>query len=182
MKHYCNRRTPQTEKEPKTPEYSIINAETQPNEKKQIAEEDEVVLPPGCDGSMFEELGKRVTTYDETAKGGLVTQSRGFKNQNNYRYMIPNSIYADNMSGEFDTVSVQVPDQMSISPTMADYIRKYTGKYICLDLWTHDSRKGEKCGVLVATGQDFIVIQNDLYGELSVIDLESVKYISIYCR
>ena len=182
MKHYCNRRTPQTEKEPPIPELPIINAETHPPEKECIHEEDEVVLPPGCDGSMFEELGKRVITYAETAKGGLVTQCKGFGNQNNCRYMMPQSIYADNLSGEFDTVSVQTPKQISVSPTMADYIKKYTGKYICLDLWTQDSRKGEKCGVLVATGQNFIVIQNDSYGELSVIDLESVKYISIYCR
>lgn len=195
MKHYCNRRTPQktdkalkAEREENMSNYQKLDKSTE-NDIEFAADDDEVVLPPGCDGSMLRELGKRVVTYEGAAEykpkdgmGGLITQCAGADDTEAcyraYKNM-PKAIYADNLSGCFDVMSVHTSDTMH---SMADYLQKYKGKFLCIDLWTSDMRRTEKCGVLLETGKDFAVIQTEHHGEIMMIDLKSIRYISIYCR
>lgn len=194
MKHYCNRRTPvrviennsSANENIKNPE-KINKEDTKMNNQNK---EDEIVLPPGSDHSIFEELGKKVITYGEReyldytdAQGGLVTQCSGLENTEDCYFMMQNEqrpLYADNLSGSFDVMSVPTSDLPVKS--MADYLRKYKGKFLCFDLWTADMSRMEKCGVLLETGDDFVVIQTENRGEIMMIDLKTIRYISIYCR
>ncbi len=142
---------------------------------------EEVFLPPGCDKSMFEEIGERVKIYDKDStlgKGGAINQTfcRGRCST------IPQDkqIYADNLSGEFGVMSIPQEDTMMIS--MTEYLSRFIGKYICLDLWTVDGHRSEKCGMLAEIGRNFLVIRRPCSGEMCIADLNTVRYISIYCR
>ncbi len=200
MKHYCNRRTPVRGTQKNNPPENyvpVFNSAEKPEEEKSKSNEseEEIVLPPGCDGSMFEELGKKVITYNErrgtvetdytNAQGGSVTQCGGLENAEDCYYMLqnePQPIYADDLSGRFGMMSVAAEAEEAPIRSMSEYLSKYKGKFLCLDLWTSDMRRMEKCGILSETGRDFIVIQTEIRGELMMIDLKTVRYISIYCR
>ncbi len=88
------------------------------------------------------------------------------------------------MSGSMDVISLPQMDgyNNSLMP-MSSYLQRYKGKYICIDLWTTESRKLEKCGVLAEIGNDFLVIKSVNSNESTImVDLKTIRYISIYCR
>lgn len=142
---------------------------------------EEIVLPPGSDKSMFEELGKPVEIYENTAdfgKGGSINQTfcKGQCSMTDQK----RQLYADNLSGEFGVMSI--PPQSPLTLSITEYLTRFIGKYICLDLWTIDGHRSEKCGMLTEIGRNFLVIRRPCSGEMCVADLNTVRYISIYCR
>lgn len=95
---------------------------------------------------------------------------------------------ADNMRGRYNLLSV--PDltqnknddeNKNGKVSLSAYLDNYRGKFICLDLWTVQQNRIEKCGVLEEIGADFLAIRNSR-GGIMLIDLKSVRYISIFCR
>ena len=174
------------------------------------AENDEVVFPPGCGCDYLKSSGIAYKIYGEEgsdeygeAQGGAFSQSGAYnkqesedmKRENTQAEAIRNkraaggelihhtdSIIADNMSGSFRLMSVpQISAERQLM-SMPDYLDRYRGKYICLDLWTNERRRIEKCGVLSEVGIDFLSIKNPRNGDITMIDLRTVRYISIYCR
>ena len=86
------------------------------------------------------------------------------------------------MSGKFNFLSVPRADDGGLNQTMPMYLNNYLGKYICLDLWTCERVRIEKCGILTDVGADFIAIQNVRSGNRTIIDLRTIRYVSIFCR
>lgn len=95
---------------------------------------------------------------------------------------------SDNMSGRYNLLSV--PDltqnmnndeNKNRKVSLSAYLDNYRGKFICLDLWTVQQNRIEKCGVLEEIGADFLAIRNSR-GGIMLIDLKSVRYISVFCR
>ena len=120
---------------------------------------DEVIFPPGVDYSIYEGDGYLVKGYGENGEGigGAVSQEMGYKKE----------IKENN-----DTLK-------PIECTLPEYLEKYTGKYICIELWENKRGNSLRCGRLNAIGKDFIVIENR---GLFIADLKSVKYIGLYNR
>lgn len=98
----------------------------------------------------------------------------------------------DNMSGKFNFLSVPPVkesensenfegDNINHRVPLALYLNNYIGKHICLDLWTVQRNRIEKCGTLTRVGSDFIAIKNPGASE-TLIDLKSIRYISVFCR
>lgn len=200
MKHYCNRQTPKKTISPDTggrDMRSVDNGDDRQNceksEEKRDSEE-EVVFPPGCSGSYLEDDGISVRIYGEdnentNAAGGAISQSNTYKKQLDSELVrrrrgepAERNVFADNMSGKFNVLSVPSVDGEAAGLTMPMYLNNYLGKYICLDLWTNESRRIEKCGILTDVGLDFVVIRSTSAREKMLIDLKTVRYISIYCR
>ena len=88
------------------------------------------------------------------------------------------------MSGYMNMISMPQTDYYEgVLLPMSLYLQRYKGKYICIDLWTTESRKLEKCGVITDVGNDFVVIKGvNRNQSMTMIDLKTVRYISIYCR
>lgn len=174
-----------------------------------VDDNDEVVFPPGTacgylkdSGVTVKVYGKADTEYDggkETFKqrdygngeGGAVSQMSTYRRQlretektdglslSNGRHK---SVIAHNMSGKFNFLSVPRTEDDGLNQTMPMYLNNYLGKYICLDLWTCERVRIEKCGILTDVGTDFIVIQNVHSGNRTIIDLRTIRYVSIFCR
>lgn len=173
-------------------------------------EADEVVFPPGCSCDYLKSSGISYKIYGEEdsdaygeAQGGAFSQSGTYNKQESEDMKRENTqsenisakradggekvrrgdnIIADNMSGSFGLMSVpQISAERQLM-SMPDYLDRYRGKYICLDLWTNERRRIEKCGFLSEVGIDFLSIKNSRNGDITMIDLRTVRYISIYCR
>lgn len=195
MRHYCNKQSASKE-EFKTTDKS----KEQDNQKqKEVIEQrkEGVVFPPGCDYDYIKKSGveyrvadlkkeKKEKTEDNLSLRYAYDINKNGINEKNCR-RCGESFYnktaiADNMSGMFDLVSVpQIPYERQLM-TMADYIGRYIGKYVCMDLWTNESRKMEKCGILNEVGIDFLSVLNPKTKEITMIDFKTVRYISVYCR
>lgn len=202
VKHYCNRQTP---KKVISPEADVREMQSSNNgengrnresseEKSGGGEQEEVVFPPGCSAGYLEDDGISVRIYGEddentNAAGGAISQCNTYKKQLDSELVrrrrgepAERNVFADNMSGRFNVLSVPSADGEAVGLTMPMYLNNYLGKYICLDLWTNESRRIEKCGILADVGLDFVVIKSTSAREKMLIDLKTVRYISIYCR
>ena len=65
---------------------------------------------------------------------------------------------------------------------MIEYLNKFIGAYLCLDLIINPKLKIKKCGTLLEVGIDFLVLRESKQKRLTVIDLKPVIYINIYCK
>ena len=207
MRHYCNRQNPESRKKLEINDEALyaqtqIQADNIPADRadRQISEEDETepVFPPGA-SPLYE---VQIDTAKSEAQGGSVSQRGGFvkqltedeknlfvKNQN----YICNSCYDltkispshpvrfNDMSGSVGFISVPTIEAQG-TMAMPSYLSAYRGKHICLDLWSSDGRRVEKCGTLLEIGDGFLVIRKEYTGEITIIDLKTIRYISIYCR
>lgn len=170
---------------------------------------DEVVFPPGTACGYLKDSGVAVKVYGETnaeyvggteafeqrdygnGEGGAVSQMSTYRRQlreteNTDGLSLADdrreSVIAHNMSGKFKFLSVPRAEDGGLSQTMPMYLNNYLGKYICLDLWTCERVRIEKCGILTDVGTDFIAIQNVRSGNRMIIDLRTIRYVSIFCR
>lgn len=157
------------------------------------------------DAGEYIELPGGVLTddYNRLAQGGAISQRGGYNKQLNENER-KNGLKPDNymgctdgmcetlydrpemineMSGSIGVISLPTTDRFddTLMP-MSSYLRRYKGKYICIDLWTSDNRKLEKCGLLTEIGNDFLVINSPNRGETTMVDLKTIRYVSIYCR
>lgn len=131
-------------------------------------------------------------------QGGAVSQMGGYGRQLDIDYMQYNecsndssecgtqllnrSMYTDNMSGNFGVMPVPQQSGRKTALPMSSYISSYRGKYICLDLWSSDCRREELCGILTDVGSNYLVLQRERDGEMTMVDLRTVRYINIYFR
>lgn len=156
--------------------------------KQENKEEECPIFPPGCDCEYLKDKGIKCRTAEESKQ--VRTRDGDFKKFSYVRgetfdkelYEGMKNSPADNMSGSFKLISVPEVSAERRLMTMPYYLDGYRGKYICLDLWTNEKRRVEKCGVLKEVGEDFISIKNLHTNNVTMIDLRSVRYISIYCR
>ncbi len=164
--------------------------------------DDEVVFPPDVNIDKYKEDGIAVRNYNECKSydygngiGGAISQEGGFIKQTSVdaynegyieecSYMSRTAdLIPHNMSGRFDLISV--PNNVTkpaVVMSMFNLIDKYIGKFVCLDLWNTESIRVEKCGILEAAEDGYILIRGTEEEGLTMIDLSSVKYINIYCR
>lgn len=210
MRHYCNyqeRKSVSCRNDFKEKESKSLTESHA--DKNADGAADEVVFPPGCGYEYVKSPDIEYKVYGEQDDGGCGEgQGGAFSQRGAYNKQksidIKNDemqreaaseiclaaadinpqrgILADNMSGSFGIMSVPKlpPERQLIS--MPIYLDRYRGRYICLDLWTHERRRVEKCGVLTEVGADFLSIKNPHTGDIVMIDLRTVRYISIYCR
>lgn len=187
-----------------------IQADSIPPKKTdgQISEDDETepIFPPSSfsgdiiNSNPLYEAQINAAEYD--AQGGSVSQRGGFVKQlteDEKNSFIKDQNYSCRACGEIGKMPSNAPvrfNDMSgsvgfisvpaIEPqrtmAMPAYLSAYKGKYICIDLWSSDGRRVEKCGTLLETGDDFLVIRKGCTGEITIIDLRTIRYISIYCR
>lgn len=174
-------------------------------------ENDEVVFPPGTACGYLKDSGVAVRVFGEaetedaadsepntgeqmdygTGEGGALSQMGTYRRQlrensktgyTGASDSVGESVIAHNMSGRFNFLSVPRAESGILNQTMPMYLNNYLGKYICLDLWTCERVRIEKCGVLTDVGADFIAIKNVQNGNRTVIDLKTIRYVSIFCR
>lgn len=182
----------------------VIKREEQINEE----EESEPIFPPSTfpaeDINLEEKYDSQIDmprypVYD--AQGGSVSQRGGFVKQltndaergvlQGERYdcetckelcRVPEGDTRFNdMSGSIGFISLPTRESGGAS-SMSAYLSGYKGKYVCIDLWSSDGRRIEKCGMLLEIGDDFLVVRKGCTGEVTIIDLKTIRYISIYCR
>lgn len=168
MKNYCNKRTPKQYKTKKPSDYE---------------ENENIVLPPISSN-------QEINAYTDYAQGGAYTQEAGFIKEiignKNELYSLADkndeNVFFDNMQGKFDCIAI--PKEKTGLPfkSMSSFLDRYIGKLICLDLWTAESGREELCGTLIETGKNFIVIKLYENDGITMIDLRSIRYVSIYCR
>lgn len=210
MRHYCNRQDRKSVscrndfKEKGNETYIGSRADKNTDEAAE-----EVVFPPGCGYDYVKSPDIEYKVYGEQneggygeGQGGAFSQSSTYNKQESVDIKndemqreaasetrlaaadinTTRGILADNMSGSFGIMSVpKLPPERQLM-SMPIYLDRYRGKYICLDLWTYERRRIEKCGVLTEVGTDFLSIKNPHTGDIVMIDLRTVRYISIYCR
>lgn len=61
------------------------------------------------------------------------------------------------------------------------YLENFLGRNICAALWTNGSNKIEKCGILAEVGKDYISIKDKKSKRLIIMNMDKVKYISVFC-
>ncbi len=211
MRHYCNRQNP-SRRETLNPVRTIEVRDVKNVDNNRTANIDsEIILPPGGDYDALEKIENEENTLyieskndyiadnrDANAQGGAITQRSGYNKQlsvedkNNYilndylntndntyftEYIRPEMI--SEMSGTSSVMSVASGNQVTSMPM---YLRRYMGKYLCIDMWTTEHEKLEKCGILTDIGNNFLVIKKPRNSERTLIDLKTIRYISIYCR
>lgn len=171
MKNYCNKRTPKQQ-------------QIQQLSKKRNSDESEsIAFPPVS-------VEYENDTYNTYAQGGAYTQESGYIKEilgkKKELYSIPTKkdteIFFDNMHGQFDFLSIPKEKNALSIKSMSSFLDRYIGKLICLDLWTVESGREELCGTLIETGKSFIVINPHETDTITMIDLRSIRYVSIYCR
>lgn len=127
-----------------------------------------IIVPPGCDNPMLHECGESVYTYipeDETVKPCETTlTTRTF------------------MSGKSKALSVPKTKYSMATKHMTDFLLEFQGAYICIDFWTKNHTKIKKCGILCDVGKNCVVLQNPETKSVTIIDLEPIYYIQIYCK
>lgn len=205
MRYYCNRQSSTSkqnivkkaeniEKEAFADKKSI-NAE----EKKQ--KEEEVVFPPGVDYRIYADSGVKMCNYTpsnitESSKHDSFEQYERYPKRNSGSEAFcgketnlsdgvssENSLFYDNMHGKFGVVSVpQSKDKPNAIERMMNFLQRYKGRYICMDLWNYDRIRIEKCGYLNEVDSGYIVLGNPKLDEVTMLDLSTIKYISVYCR
>lgn len=210
MRHYCNKQEPKKTVNENSSNTSEIQNNLLPKdrekEKNTEKSDDEVVFPPGINYNIYGDTGVKMSNYTPDiceyvsdygeAQGGSVSQSGGYIKQSvyeleqsgNYIEDCPyisrtNDIFHDDLSGKFDLLSIpQNRERPRVLESMLTFLQKYKGKYICIDLWNNDSIRIEKCGYLENVDNGHIVIQNPASDEITMLDLNTIKYISVYCR
>lgn len=210
MRHYCNKQEPKKIVRENSSNAAEIQNNLLPKdkekEKKSEKSDDEVVFPPGINYNIYGDTGVKMSNYTPDicesisdygeARGGSVNQSGGYIRQSVYEleqsgeyiedcpYISrTDTIFHDNLSGRFELLSIpQNRERPRVLESMLAFLQKYKGKYICMDLWNNDSIRIEKCGYLENVDNGYIVIQNPASDEITMLDLNTIKYISIYCR
>lgn len=61
------------------------------------------------------------------------------------------------------------------------YLENFRGRNVCAALWTNGQSKIEKCGILTEVGSDYIAIRENKAKRLILINMDKVKYISVFC-
>lgn len=193
MKYYCNRRVPNQNK-PK--QYDGASGIQQPVQNEicccppsACENNEEIILPPVSESDSKYGFTADVIESPE-GQGGAYSQCGGYNKQTTEMYApdvcseanISDSVFFDNMSGKFDLISIPHEHNGISIKSMTNYLDRYVGKYICLDLWTSECRREEVCGTLVETGKDFLVVNSYKTDKLTLIDLKAIRYINIFCR
>lgn len=190
------------------PQIPVESAFT-PTRQEQIKDEEdtEPIFPPS---SLSAESINTASLYDSQmgepkypidAQGGSVSQrggfvkqltedaDRGFSQGGTYDCeacrdlckMTEAPTRFTDMSGSVGFISLPTREASGMS-SMPAYLSGYKGKYVCIDLWSSDGKRIEKCGMLLEIGDDFLVVRKGCTGEITIIDLKTIRYISIYCR
>ena len=170
MKNYCNRRRPNQRNT------------SQEIKSSQDNTTDELIFPPPSSSN--------ITTYSDYAQGGAYSQEAGYikeiLNENKDIYSLPNqneeNMFFDNMGGQFDFLSIPKERNGLPAKSMSSFLDRDVGKLICLDLWTAENGREELCGVLLETGKNFIAINPHETDNVIMLDLRTIRYVSIYCR
>ncbi len=127
-----------------------------------------IIIPPGCDNPMLHQCGEPVSTYTPASY-------RPFSSGD-----VPVPLPPHPMHGKSGSLSV--PKGNIESQSMADYLNRFTGAFLCLDFWHNNGQRIKKCGVLEEVGKTFLVLKESHKKMLTVVDLSPVSYINIYCR
>ncbi len=140
----------------------------QTNEPKQVNAG--IVVPPGCDNSMLHQCGEPVSTFTPASY-------RPFSSSD-----VPVPMPPHAMHGKSGGLSIPKGNTHIESQSMADYLNRFQGAFLCLDFWMDNGQRIKKCGVLQEVGKTFLVLKENRSRKLTVMDLKPVRYISIYCR
>ncbi len=130
---------------------------------------DGIIVPPGCDNPMLHHCGESVSTYTPGS----------YKPFQASRLPIP---MPHPMQGKSTSLSVSKECDHLSQKTMTEYLNRFIGAYLCLDLWLDSHTKLKKCGILAEVGTEFMVLTDKNCRNFTVIDLKPVRYINIYCR
>lgn len=189
-----------------TESVECIDSDKRADSAEKSDNDDDVIFPPGADlsGLRAIDVSENVHHAEKCpefsdfgdAIGGAISQGGGYRKQTMTdaeklgHYICPylsqprrGSLYADNVSGKFNVISV--PDNREtpyIMNSMMRIIEKYRGKFVCIDLWNNDSIRIEKCGYLESTGEGLIIVENPSKDEVTMLDLNTIKFVSIYCK
>ena len=122
-----------------------------------------VIIPPGCDHPALYDCGEEITTY--------IPSSYKPYNSSSLPVIRPTKVNS-------------IPENKSLvsAKNMSEYLNKFTGADLCLDLIINSKLKIKKCGTLLEVGSDFLALRENGQKRLTVIDLNPVKYINIYCK
>lgn len=208
MRHYCNQQSAQ--KPAKKVSADSVTKPTQKNKKagtNQVSgcmrpsgnsgkmehnsnldssNDADIIVPPGCNSPIFHDAGAPVRTYVPSSyQGPMQDASEAHPAYQGSACMAQLSAYPHGLSGKFSLMSIPSAAEDSAPsavPSIVEYLMPYKGTYICLDLWTCDHTRMEKCGVLEEIGQSFLVIRAAETQNLVLIDLKPIRFISIYCR
>lgn len=127
-----------------------------------------IILPPDCDNPIFHHCGEKVSTFTPSSYRPPSTPAPPLP---------PHAMHG--VSGSLSVPKCNTP---SATDGMADYLNRFRGAYLCLDLWMEKKMVLKKCGTLVEVGRDFLVLQETHPTRLTLIDLKPVRYIQLYCR
>lgn len=72
-------------------------------------------------------------------------------------------------------------DAENTACALEKYLEKLKGKNVCAALWTNGKNKIEKCGILTDVGSDYISIKENNSKRLIIMNMDKVKYISVFC-
>lgn len=133
------------------------------NQTKNPKNQEGVIIPPGCDHPSLYDCGEEITTYIP----------RSYKQYDSTNLPIIHPIKSNAIPESKSPVSAK---------NMSEYLNKFIGADLCLDLIINPKLKIKKCGTLLEVGIDFLVLRESKQKRLTVIDLKPVKYINIYCK
>ncbi|MEG2583846.1 MAG: hypothetical protein RSA27_05010 [Oscillospiraceae bacterium] len=152
------------------------NQTESPTSTSTLTHEQPLVMPPGChvpseyDG----EFSTYIPTCTELSNGNCCSCNT------TATYSTPS--LSNGMNGKYAAFSVPNKQETVSSSTLTEYLGRYKGKYICIDFWTTNRIKMEKCGILKECGQNFLSMQDVNSKNMVIVDLNQIRYISVYCR
>ena len=75
-----------------------------------------------------------------------------------------------------------VPQNSNNSSTvLKQYLQNFCGENVCVAFWNQTGSKFEKCGVLSDVGADYLSIKEHKTRRLTIMNIEKIKYISVFC-
>ena len=156
MRHYCNKRNPNNNNNNRNGALNQGASET-------------VIFPPDVDCSIYQSEEIAVANYEnenscqtDLAIGGAISQVSGMQKQ-----------------VSFDMAGIESFDNKS---KYSSYIDFYKQKYVCVDVWNGDDIRIFKCGFLIDIDNNTLFIRNRENNELTKINLDEVKYFSLYSK
>lgn len=130
-----------------------------------------IVMPPGCELPSQYECGESIYTF-------VPESYKSYSASEEISDIIPHHM----MTGKTGGLSVPKNQTPAAIKSMTEYMQQFRGAYVCMDLWFGNNSRTKKCGLLLEAGENFLAIREQNSGNVNLVDLKPIRYITVYCK
>lgn len=67
------------------------------------------------------------------------------------------------------------------STVLKHYLQNFCNQDVCVAFWNNRGGKFEKCGRLISVGSDYLSIKENRTKRIIIMNIDKIKYISVFC-